>query len=224
MIIGPIQVISCPNCKELVKYYSLISGNTFGSVLWSDGKRESPMMLNTPSVVQCHNCLNIYWLQDATKIGEYEPFDNKESPLYYQQEYRKLKWDQVGYVQEPFESGYYRAIAKKLFKDTEQEKRLRILTWWKRNDDYRDSKQYSRKRRVDISPECEDNMNKLLTLVDLENENEQLMYAELLRELRRFDDAIKLFSSIKNPMFNSIITTQLGLCRNKNNKVKVLMQ
>jgi hypothetical protein len=70
MIPGPDQIIACPNCKEHEKYRTLISGNTFGAKVWTDGKQIAPMLPRPPAVVKCHYCGECYWLADAKKIKE----------------------------------------------------------------------------------------------------------------------------------------------------------
>ena len=49
MILGPDQIVACPFCAGLAKYMTLISGNTFGSHVWTDGKQIAPMLPRTPS-------------------------------------------------------------------------------------------------------------------------------------------------------------------------------
>ena len=39
MLPGPYQIIACPQCKGLAKYMTLMSGNTIGARVWTDGKR-----------------------------------------------------------------------------------------------------------------------------------------------------------------------------------------
>lgn len=44
MLPGPTIIIACPLCGQYAKKRTIISGNTFGAKLWSDGKRISPML------------------------------------------------------------------------------------------------------------------------------------------------------------------------------------
>ena len=48
MIPGPILIIPCPICSFQGKKRTLISGNTFGAELWSDGKQIAPMLPEYP--------------------------------------------------------------------------------------------------------------------------------------------------------------------------------
>jgi len=53
MMPGPYQIIACPKCKGLQQYRTLASGNTFGTRLWTDGKRIARMLPLPPAVVKC---------------------------------------------------------------------------------------------------------------------------------------------------------------------------
>ncbi len=44
MKFGPHYIYQCPNCNNLISRLSLMSGNTFGMKVYSDLKRDIPMM------------------------------------------------------------------------------------------------------------------------------------------------------------------------------------
>ena len=44
MIPGPANILSCPFCGSEKEVMSLVSGNTFGGTVWSDTRREYPML------------------------------------------------------------------------------------------------------------------------------------------------------------------------------------
>ena len=52
---APIQ-IECPHCQQQALKESLVSGNTLGSVSWTDGKREAPMLPEFPILTFCDRC------------------------------------------------------------------------------------------------------------------------------------------------------------------------
>jgi hypothetical protein len=56
MLAGPDQIVACPHCKALAKYMTLMSGNTFGARVWTDGKQDAPMLPHPPAVVKCRQC------------------------------------------------------------------------------------------------------------------------------------------------------------------------
>ena len=48
MLPGPDMYKHCSSCHQLIIEETLMSGNTFGAIYWSDGKREAPMLPKTP--------------------------------------------------------------------------------------------------------------------------------------------------------------------------------
>lgn len=73
---GPTYVYKCPSCENFISRESIASGNTFGSKLFSDGKRISPMLPEFPDLTRCKKCNKIFWLSKMKEIGTY--WDNEE--------------------------------------------------------------------------------------------------------------------------------------------------
>ena len=63
MIPGPPELFKCPSCDEILCRGSIMSGNTFGSRLFSDGKTISPMLPDFPQIAECLGCDEILWLE-----------------------------------------------------------------------------------------------------------------------------------------------------------------
>ena len=73
MIPGPQYVYKCPSCGNLLQQESLMSGNTFGAHLYSDGKREAPMLPEFPAISRYRKCNLVFWLFKLELIGTYIP-------------------------------------------------------------------------------------------------------------------------------------------------------
>lgn len=131
MLPGPYQIIACPRCKGLASYMTWLTGNTFDAQGWSDGKQTAPMMLRTQAVVKCHHCEEYYWLADAEEIGIHDPWDIEGPPV-------NPDWAEAESVSKLTEEEYYHAIDGDLAANSEQERSLRILAWWRSNDAFRD--------------------------------------------------------------------------------------
>jgi hypothetical protein len=133
MVPGPDQIIACPHCKGLAKYRTWLSGTIFGAVCWTDGKQMDVGIVGPchPAVVKCRHCSGCYWLADADEIGTVGPW-GKKGPQ------GNSAWKAAQEVQEPAEEEYYLALEKNLARDRHQERRLRVLAWWRRNDALRD--------------------------------------------------------------------------------------
>jgi len=92
------------------------------------------------------------------------------------------------------EKDLFSAIAKKSWKNREEELQLRLLAWWKANDRFR----YRKKNREGISErtlftksEAAENLKCLFQLLDPSLSNERLLKAEINRELGDFEEAQK---------------------------------
>lgn len=56
MLPAPAQLYSCPNCHKTKAMLSLMSGNTFGGELWSDGRTIYPMLPRLSTIQKCPHC------------------------------------------------------------------------------------------------------------------------------------------------------------------------
>lgn len=171
MILGPDQVIACPICKGLATHLTIRSGNTFGMRVWTDGKQVAPMLLRTPEVVKCRYCNHYFWLSKAKVIEKIDPMSEK---------LRSVKG-----IRGPDEQGYYEAIRAGLARNRKQEKRLRILTWWRSNDAFRDIGAAEPPIQLPASPEREQNLLALLALMR-EPSGYELKFLEILRCCTRY--------------------------------------
>ena len=61
---APAQLYACPYCGKKKPMLSLMSGNTFGGELWSDGRTIYPMFPRISAIQKCPNC------------GKYSLFEN----------------------------------------------------------------------------------------------------------------------------------------------------
>jgi hypothetical protein len=198
MIPGPDQVIACPHCKGLARYHTLLSGNTCGATVWSDGKRIAPMLPQPPQVVKCAHCRECYWLASAEKLGTFSPWDWGEGPT------TPREWQESKPVEEPTELEYLSAITK-LAKDREEERSVRLLAWWRRNDSFRQQNEADVVIARAASGETRNNLLALLPLLDEEDENDCVMKSEVLRELGELDRSRELLKRISTPGLAGVV-------------------
>jgi hypothetical protein len=211
LIPGPYQIISCPHCKGVAKYRTLKSGNTLQSTSWSDGKRVSPMLPHPPAVVKCQHCKKGYWLTDAEKVGTLELWGEKNQKV-------NPEWNDAKQVEEPSEDEYYAVIEANLAKTLQQEKILRVLAWWRRNDTYRTKEVAT----VSLSDPCRDNLEALLKLMDQGKDEDRLMMGEILRELCQYEAAKQVLGSIVSAKYAVVVRQILSLCANEDTRVSEL--
>lgn len=81
MIPGPTIIISCPFCGQYAKKRTLISGNTFGSQLWSDGKKISPMLPEFPNLAICKTCDQFFWVTEAEEIERLDEYKHPDMKM-----------------------------------------------------------------------------------------------------------------------------------------------
>ena len=215
MIPGPDQVIACPNCKGLAQYMTLVSGNTFGARTWTDGKQIAPMLPRPPVVVKCHHCGEFYWLAEAEEVGTIKPWEGKGGEA-------NPAWDDAQKVVEPTEEEYYQAIEKGFATNSRQERSLRVLAWWRRNDAFRDTAQAQFLEGANASGACRENLEALGELLTEEDDNDRLMKVEVLRELGDFEPAMQVLGHVTSPNLDGIVHQFRSLCDDRDACVREL--
>ena len=206
MMPGPDQVIACPSCQGLAKYGTLMSGNTFGARVWTDGKQDAPMLPQPPAMVRCHHCRAFYWLKDAKKVGLVEPWGEPAQDI-------PAAWQAAEEVQEPSESEYYEAIHAGLARSQEQERTIRILAWWRSNDAFRDVGEAVVNAERLNEAERISNLQALLLLLNGNDEGSLIMRAEALRELGMWQEAEEVLSRIQSEGYAEVVSQIRALCR-----------
>lgn len=217
MIPGPDQIIACPKCKGLARYGTLISGNTCEARVWTDGKWIAPMLPLPPAVVKCRHCGECYWLADGREVGEV----GKVRRLLVNLRQRLVNRD-CDYVKEPAEEDYYAALNKGLAADEEQEKALRILAWWRRNDAFRDGTYEQKMVAPDPSGLWKENLEALLRMLDECNEEDCLLKTEVLRQLGQFDSARQALSRVVSPQLGPVVARFRSLLDKGDTQVREL--
>jgi hypothetical protein len=205
MLPGPRIIIACPHCGALANYLTLLSGNTFGARIWSDGKQIAPMLPVPPSVVKCHGCHDLYWRKQAKAIGEREEDPNNES------------WRQAPEVREPDESDYYDFLDKPSGRPSDETEELRMYAWLRRNDVFRCDDP-----PVD-SPDPRWRANAEALLACLNEEPVQRMFAiELNRELGRPGAALAILDRLEIPEESELKRALRALCESGDTRVREL--
>ena len=176
MIPGPPQYYECPICKSLSSTDSLVSGNTFGSTLYSDMKRVSPMMPEFPLATICQNCDRLFWLNKFTR------YDGSK-------DHRKIYYACFLDIQES-----NKVLETKVYDSLSQEYYLREQLLWRFNDRVRQDKS-----KFDTDEEKviwrKNNERLLEILVDVDDVHSFFKKAEIFRNFGDFDKCFELFDS-----------------------------
>jgi len=215
MIPGPDIIISCPHCKGLAKHMSLVSGNTFGAKLWTDGKQIAPMLPRPPAVVKCCHCRGFYWLHQAKAIGKVSWETSDWQPP-------RLNRESAPEIKELTEKEYYAAIEAKLAKTKAEEIALRRLAWWRKNDAFRGRARKNDGKVGVPKGAASANLQALVGLIPGTRMSDRIMKAEILRELGEFKSAIKVLTTVTASNYSWVVRQIKELCKSKNTRVKEL--
>jgi hypothetical protein len=204
MTTGPNMIIECPHCGHPAKKRTYFSFNTFGGILWSDGKQTAPMKPEFPDFIFCKKCDSFFWLKDAKEICPEE--DSKKF-------YPNIQ--NFEFIEYPTFMDHYRAL--KMMNDI---KYARSLMMYSFNDLIRKNKE------PEISAGIQklhgENLFELTEILAENNENEIIMKAEAYRNLGLFGMSESLLEKITNPKLVQVKEKFLAEIRNGNRKLFIL--
>ena len=178
MIPGPILIISCPICGLIGKKRSLISGNTFGAELWSDGKRIAPMLPEYPSFVKCRECGSFFFTKEKDEQDKFSWSDKG-----------KDKWPDIDFFEFPSFLEYFEALGTDI-----DELYIRHMAFKSYNDYIRNNR--AQDITMDMRDLYFDNLKSLLYLFSDEEPDEIFSLIEINRQLGRFEKCIELLDKI----------------------------
>lgn len=177
MIIGPTLIKRCQACAGLVKEASMVSGHTKGATYWTDGAMLAPRLIITPALIKCPHCNSLQW---SKSLEEIESISDSKSEL------------ASFYVEGELEDLLTFAQANS---NTEQQLKIRMLAWRKGNDTRRHSIE-----QVPLLDSEVENLNAMWMLMNAQQSSDRVVQAEILRELGRFEDALRIIKdSIESP-------------------------
>ena len=208
---GPPCKLTCPHCGGHKHIMSIASGNTFGGTIWSDSKRDFPM-LPQPSLIQyCPHCGHYFFYEDGnakavpseqrtpknlwrTKTDKDEQFqaDNAQSDEWkmireetYTNRFGELSFEQV-------DAAYDELSSESL---TDERLNQLLFLWLFIFNDV-----YGGRGRVEsvpvLSPALvQKHAEVLQKLINL-NEGNSLFVAEMYRELGNYQKCIELTTAL----------------------------
>ena len=212
---GPTLVIRCPLCSGLAKYTTVASGNTFGAVYYTDGKRVAPMLPATPSVVRCAACRGVFWRSAATEVGQFD--EQREDAVAV-----GADWLKAGYLHEPDEGEHLAALDRLIASSPGEERGIRLVAWWRGNDRHRTASPTPAPDNPKVVSRRHANMRQLIALLDTAEPSDQLMRAEALRQLGEFEQATTVLSKPFPPEYDTALSRLLGLCAQRNSMLQQL--
>jgi hypothetical protein len=212
---GPTYVIRCPLCEQLGKYSSIASGNTFGAVYYTDGKRVAPMLPTTPMVMRCSSCWGCFWRKAAAEVGQFN--EQREEPADVD-----ASWLVAVYLDEPGEVEYLTELERMISSAPDEERSIRLFAWWRGNDRYRGPSPTPAVDNPEVVNRRHDNMRALLPLLATAESADLIMRAEVLRQLGEFELATKALTRHFPHAFDTAISRLLYLCAQRDSTLQKL--
>lgn len=75
MTLNYADIVACPFCGKSKELLSIVPDNTFKPILWSDGKRITPLLPEVSPVQKCPRCRKYYlYYKQPTKTADHESF------------------------------------------------------------------------------------------------------------------------------------------------------
>jgi hypothetical protein len=186
---GPTVIRRCSACSKLIAQHTIASGNTFGAKLWTDGKRRAPMLPEQPWLVKCGHCSALVWIDEQEKLGTASPWKDTAGAFA----------GALAYLT-PVTSDYER-LSRDPTQAPEKQRYLRQCFWWAGND--------ARRGSSDPAPFSEaerQNLESFAGMLDEASDQDRLCKAEALRELGRFEEAMRLLAQDIDPRMKRAAT------------------
>lgn len=180
---GPDYIYKCSQCQHYLKRGSLMSGNTLGAKLYSDGKMIARMLPEFPNLTKCSKCGCFLIINNLESVGTCDRGEKCE-------EFKGA--DEVEFLSL---DDLLKVLDTDLAKVKENEKLIRRSIWWAYNDRVRSDDELFVNSEDEII--WKNNCLRLVALLNKEDINEKIMTAELYRNLGEFDECMNLINEIK---------------------------
>lgn len=234
--------LTCPNCSCQIYNYELGSYLVLNSTVFSDGKTEySPLILFDEEILICSNCKKEFWKEDALINDNINNFNEDNLPKAMDIYDLHFALDSIF----PFKfANYYKQLLNNGFANTKKrEILLRIKLWHLLNDKIRNSSdicdlffkgefikfisqlksKYSKASLPkNIKILFKENLHKLIEIYKPTNDDEQLMLAEMHREIENFSEATSILNEIEDQKNNKTLRQIANAIKKKKTKVFIL--
>lgn len=227
MIAGPTYLISCPDCNTYYTRHTLLSYSLFGGIYWTDGKIDGQTLPHNlpfmtpinPPIIKCKGCKAFFkvseqkhyakvkgGLPSGLKSRASEEDSTTEKSVFFLKFRSRFGignthpgWAKATNLSllEPAAEEYLEMLDcnLKIEAGGNREKIIRISAWRKFNDSFRDE---AKESPIKWTPKFKENAHALLQLLSTNDTDDLLLKVELLRELGRFQEALKHLKLIKD--------------------------
>lgn len=180
-------IYKCSNCSSSIRGIDYWSGNTIGSVFYSDTYNKAPMKIpEGAGYIGCTNCKKVFTKASLEVIKQYK--DGISSNEKDQKEYESAP-NPLPYLE----------MLKVLLEDSrfngeKNQKAFTLWYLWFFNHDLRPEEKKKEIKNGDYKKYTD----RLIEILDLEkdNQNSQILKIEILREREKFNEAGKLLEQV----------------------------
>lgn len=202
MIPGPANILSCPFCGGTKEVMSLASGNTFGGTVWSDTRRNYPMLPEVSPIQKCPHCKKYYFIEQAKSEYSKDP----DSEMRSFGKLGELTYQELKEAKKQMESLSLTKMQRWI---------LNHQLFMAYNDMYR------RKPEGLVSQSEEDKISFIQVVEELldgidQSDDYELFHAELLRETGRYDEAAEILQNHNIEEDKWVVNAMLRQIHNKN--------
>ena len=191
MLPDPTLIKQCAACAKPFKQKTLNSGITFSVKFWTDGKMETPMLPDPHWLIKCPHCQALLWIDEQQNLGEMDWVGRDR--------FRNAR----AYICPAVED--YLVMLESDSLEPEKKRYLRLWAWWTGNNPRRKSAMPKTLSKQEV-----DNLCGLAALLDESDDNDRLMKAEILRELRQFAEARSLLNKPFSPNYAQAVAIIKG--------------
>ncbi len=169
-----LEAFACPGCNLTLHFMSTSSGNSFGAKVYTDGFIKGPMYSQVEALSSCLKCKTLFWQEDVKTLSQTRHPDVKD-------------FDKHPFCRSVAVADYPEILAKTPWRDSAEEKYCRIRAWWAWNEPHQKTTEHD----IVLLPPAQSNLNRLLELLDKNEDIDAISRCEILRELGRFQECIE---------------------------------
>lgn len=195
MLPAPAQLYKCPHCGKTKPMLSLMSGNTFGGELWSDGRAIYPMLPKLSTIQKCSHCGRYSLLRKWRDTGKTSKKSFGETGELTYSEAKEAYVELSASMSDPSEISAISVSFVQAYNDQFRRPRPRKAIQENKLIDSI-SGAFCSPQEEDILLVIKATKQAIETLDD--SEDNRLLKAELLRELGRWGEARRVLGTITN--------------------------
>jgi hypothetical protein len=177
MFAGSDLIFACPHCQALGKLTLPDAVEVPGMITWTDGWQTAPGLAHPPRVTRCPKCQRTFWVGEAQQLGFLNPGEEPSA--------EKPGWSEAPPFASLDAAGVQQALDEGLASFPDLELELRVLLWWRGNDEFRCA---DAPVGHSTSPAAIANMERVIEMTTDGSEDLLLFRAEAQRHLGRFED------------------------------------